>query len=83
MSDEDPVELKKHNVRVIIASLGNERRTINFGEMDEDRVQEIIQAINNSFGTIRQSNALLLTGSDGVVIFANLDNVAFVEVHVA
>lgn len=74
---------QKHNVRVTISSLSNERRTINFSEMDDDGVQQLVQTVNNAFGTVRASHALLLTGSDGAVVFANLDNVAFVEVHIA
>jgi hypothetical protein len=51
--------------------------------MDDDGVQQLVQTVNNAFGTVRASHALLLTGSDGAVVFANLDNVAFVEVHIA
>lgn len=77
--DNEPV---KHNVRVIVSSLGSERRNIVFKDMDEKRIQDLIQTVNNAFGVIRQSDALLLTGSDGQIVFANLDNVAFVEVHI-
>ena len=80
--DDEPVQLKKHEVRVIISSLGNERRNINFGEMDDDGIQRLIQTVSNSFATVRAGHALFLTGSDGVVVFANLDNVAFVEVQI-
>jgi len=76
MSDE------KYDVRVTISSLSNERRVINLGECDEEKVQEVIQIVQSAFGTVRASQALALTGSDGVATFANLDNVAFVEVHV-
>lgn len=80
MSDEQ-VE-NKSNVRVTISSLGNERRVINFGECDDEQVGKIIQTVQSAFGTIRTSEALTLVGMDGVTTFANLDNVAFVEVHV-
>lgn len=73
---------KKYHVRVTISSLGNERRVINLGECDEEKVQEVIQIVQSAFGTVRVSQALALTGSDGVATFANLDNIAFVEVHV-
>lgn len=79
---DNTVELKKHNVRVVFSSLGNERRTINFQDMDEGRVQELIETVSRAFGVIRQSDALFITGSDGVVVFANIKNIAFVEVHV-
>lgn len=72
----------KSNVRVTISSLGNERRVINFGECDDEQVGKIIQTVQSALGTIRTSEALTLVGMDGVTTFANLDNVAFVEVHV-
>lgn len=80
MADEE--EVKKFNVRLIISSMANERRTINMGECDEDTCKDIVSTVNTAFGVIRASQALMLTGSDGVVVFANLDNIAFVEVHI-
>lgn len=71
-----------HNVQVTISSLGNERRTIRFDSMTDEKIKALIEEVRLSFGTVRVSNALLLSGSDGVVVFANLDNVAFVEVHI-
>ncbi|HEY0771761.1 MAG TPA: hypothetical protein VGD31_15655 [Sphingobacteriaceae bacterium] len=71
-----------HNVQVTISSLGNERRTIRFDSMTDEKIKVLIEEVRLSFGTVRVSNALLLSGSDGVVVFANLDNVAFVEVHI-
>jgi hypothetical protein len=79
MADE---ETQKYEVRVVVSSLGNERRNISFGEMDDDQLQKLIQTVSVAFHSIRTSHALMLTGSDGVVIFANLDNVAFVEVQI-
>lgn len=80
--DEESTTPTTHDVRVVISSLGSERRTIKFDGMEDEKVQSLIQTVNSAFGTVRISKALLLTGSDGVVVFANLDNVAFVEVHV-
>lgn len=82
-NQENPeVETKKVSIRLTISSLGNERRTINLGECNEEQVREVISTVNSAFGTVRSSQALMLTGFDGTVTFANLDNVAFVEVHV-
>jgi len=74
---------KKFRVRVTISSLSNERRVINLGECSEEQLQSIVGTVQSAFGTIRSSQALTLTGSDGVATFANIDNIAFVEVHVA
>ena len=85
MSDEEgatPTPTPTHDVRIVISSLGNERRTINMNKLDDEAIQKLIQTIKNAFGTVRASSSLLLTGSDGVVTFANLDNVVFVEVHI-
>lgn len=79
---EQEEEPKNYNVRVTISSLGNERRVINLGECAEEKVQEVIQIVQSAFGTVRASQALALTGADGIATFANLDNVAFVEVHI-
>ena len=81
-SEEHNVQSEEHNVRVIISSLGNERRVIALNSLNDKQVQEVIQTVNNAFGTVRASSALLLTGSDGVVTFANLENATFIEVHV-
>lgn len=75
-------EITTHNVQVTISSLGNERRTIIFDSMTDEKIKGLIEEVRLSFGTVRVSNALLLSGSNGVVVFANLDNVAFVEVHI-
>ena len=77
-----PEEEELHDVRIVISSMANERRTLNFNGMSEEKVQDLIQTLNNAFGVIRASNALMLSGSDGVITFANLSNVAFVEVHI-
>lgn len=83
MSEADePIEVKKVNVRVTISSLGNERRVINFGECDEEQVEKIIQTVQSAFNKIRSNEALTLVGMDGLTTFANLDNIAFVEVHI-
>lgn len=84
-NDSDKVDAKPttRDVRVIVSSLGNERRSIPFADLDDEAIQRLIQTVNNAFGTIRSSQSLLLTGSDGVVVFANLDNVVFVEVQIA
>lgn len=81
MSENEEVE-EKYNVRVVISSLGNERRTINLGERSKEEAQSVIRTVDACFEVIRRSRALMLTGEDGIVVFANLDNVAFVEVHV-
>jgi hypothetical protein len=82
--DEDAEEVKDKRFRtqVTIGSLGNERRIIELGELDEKQFQEVIRTISSAFEVVRKSYALMLTGKDGVTTFANLDNVAFVEVHV-
>jgi hypothetical protein len=82
MSDSEETEEKKFRTRVTISSLGSERRTIELGEVTQDQVKEVIRTVSAAFETVRKSQALMLTGGDGVATFANLDNVAFVEVHV-
>ena len=79
MSEE---QAQVQDVRVVLSSLGNERRTIKFDNMSDEKIQNLIQTMNNAFGTVRTGSSLLITGSDGVVILANLDNVAFIEVHI-
>lgn len=71
-----------HEVRVVISSLGNERRTLVFKDQTTEETQKIIGTVSGSFGTIRTNEALLLTGSDGQILFAHLNNVVFVEVQV-
>lgn len=71
-----------HEVRIIVSSLGNERRTVVFQDQTTEEAQRIVNTINASFGTIRTNEALLLTGSDGQAVFVNLSNVAFIEVQV-
>ena len=73
---------EKHNVRVTISSLGNERRVVNFGECDDEQLDKIVQAVQSAFNVIRSSEALTLVGTDGISVFANLNNVVFVEVHI-
>lgn len=80
--ETETVEVKTYDVRVTISSLGNERRVVKFDDCDEDKVREIVRTINSAFEVIRKSQALTLVGTDGVSVFANLDNVAFIEVHV-
>ena len=75
-------DLEKFRVSVTISALSNERRVIPLGERSEEEVQGIVRTIDLAFATVRPSHALTLTDSNGVVVFANLDNVAFVEVHV-
>lgn len=82
MPDEETSPEKKFDVRVVISSLGNERRTISMGLCSEDKVKEIMASIDAAWGVVRVSQALRLTGVDGVMVFANLDNVAFIEVQV-
>jgi hypothetical protein len=79
---ENEEENDKFRVSVTISALGNERRTIPLGERTQEEIQSIIRVIDAAFATVRASHALTLTDSNGVVVFANLDNVAFVEVHV-
>lgn len=76
---DDP---QKSPVRVTISSMGNERRTINLGELDEDQIKNTLSLIDSAFQTIRTSQSLMLSGGDGLITFANLDNISFVEVHV-
>lgn len=80
--ESDVVESKKHRVTVTISSLGNERRTLVFNDMEEERARSIVQSIDAAFGVIRTSNSLMLVDSSGVATFANLDNIAFVEVNI-
>lgn len=83
MSDEDePVETKKYNVQVIVSSLGNERRTISFNDVEQDQVKTIIQTAEAAFATLRTNESLLLTGSDGQIVLVNTKNVVFIEVRV-
>ena len=77
MSDE----VETLRVSVVISSLGNERRTISLGELDKEAIGKLIGAIDATFGTVR-SSALMLTDANGTVVFANLDNTAFVEVQI-
>jgi hypothetical protein len=79
---DEETEDKRFRTQVTIGSLGNERRIIELGELDEKQFQEVIRTISLAFEVVRKSYALMLTGKDGVTTFANLDNVAFVEVHV-
>ena len=76
----DPEE--KHDVRVIVSSLGNERRNVLFKDQNTEEAQKIVGIVSAAFGTIRTNEALLLTGSDGQILFAHLSNVVFVEVQV-
>jgi hypothetical protein len=79
---DEETEDKRFRTQVTIGSLGNERRIIELGELDEKQFQEVIRTISSAFEIVRKSHALMLSGKDGVTTFANLDNVAFVEVHV-
>lgn len=80
MSDEEDVPT--YRVRVIISSLGNERRTVELGECTKEKIEEIVLNAQRSFDTVRASQVLMLTGTDGAFVMANLDNIVFVEVHV-
>lgn len=80
---ENEEEAEKFRVSVTISALGNERRVIPIGERTQEEIQGVVKTIDAGFATVRGSRALTLTDSNGVVVFANLDNVAFVEVHVA
>ena len=80
MSEE---EEKKHDAHVTVSSLGNERRTVVFRELTREQSQEIIKTIQLSFETLRSTDSLLLTGSDGQIVFVNLKNVVFIEVRIA
>ena len=84
MNSVEPEEedLKK-NVKVVISSLGNERRTVHLGECSIDEIKGIMGTIEAAFHVVRVSQSLLLTGTDGITVFANLDNIAFVEVQIA
>lgn len=85
MSDfapDEPVEDKKFQVTITISSLGNERRVIRLPELTEEEVQNVLLSLDLRFRTARESNALRFTDVNGVLTFAHLDNVAFVEVHV-
>lgn len=79
---EDQESEKTYETRVIISSLGNERRIIHLGRLTESQVQEVMQKVDMAFRVIRDSNALVLTGSDGQLVFAHLDNIAFIEVRI-
>jgi len=82
MAKPEVEEDKKYDVRVVISSLGSEKRTIRLGECSEEDIQKIVATVNAAFGTVRASQSLMLTDRDGIVVFANLDNIAFVEVNV-
>ena len=82
MAEEDK-EKVKHDVRLTISSLGNERRTILYKEQTDEEVRRMLETVSGAFGTIRTNESLLLTGSDGQIVIAHLKNVVFVEVHVA
>lgn len=79
---EEHVEEQKYRVTVTITTLGNERRVIQLGEVTADGAQSIVRTIDAGFGVVRQSSALMLSDATGVVTYANLDNVAFIEVNV-
>lgn len=81
-NEDEPVELKKYRVTVTISSLGNERRVIHLGEFEEAGAKAVITNVNDAFGTVRASSALTLTDTEGRITFANLDNVAFVEIQI-
>lgn len=74
-------EEKKHRVRVV-ASSGNDRRVVDFGEVTEAEAKTIAETVNSAFHVIRASEALSLTGIDGNIVFVNLRNTSFVEVQV-
>jgi len=78
MADEE----KKFDVRVVISSLGNERRVIAFNELTQEQSGKLINDTHSAFDTVRKSSALLLSGSDSQIVIVNLDNVLFVEVQV-
>lgn len=80
--EDEVVETKKFRVTVTISSLGNERRTLVFNEQEQEAAQGIIRNVSEAFNVIRTNNSLMLVDSSGVATFANLDNVAFVEVNV-
>ena len=79
---EDQEPEKTYETRVTISSLGNERRTIHLGQLTDSQVQETMQKVDMAFRVIRDSNALVLAGSDGQLVFAHLDNIAFIEVRI-
>lgn len=82
MADPPEEETKKYRVTVTITSLGNERRTLVYDSLESEEAQKIVQSVDAAFGVIRTSNALMLVDSSGVATFANLDNVAFIEVNI-
>lgn len=81
--DEEENLEKLFRVSVTISSLGNESRVIKLGECTQSEATEVIKTVSQAFETIRKSQTLMLSGKDGTATFANLDNVVFVEVHIA
>jgi hypothetical protein len=75
-------EEQKFDVRVVISSLGNERRIITFNGLTKEQCAKLVSDTHSAFDTVRKNSSLLLSGSDGEIVIANLDNVSFVEVHV-
>jgi len=80
--DEDKPADPTFRVSVAISSLGNESRVIKLGDCTQAEATEVIKTVSAAFETVRKSQALMLSGKDGTATFANLDNVAFVEVHI-
>ena len=79
---EESKDDETFDVRIVISSLGNERRTVDFEKVTKDGLKALLQEIDNAFNVIRANHSLLLTGANGEIVYANLDNVVFVEVNV-
>jgi hypothetical protein len=75
-------EEKKFDVRVVISSLGNERRVIAFTGFTKEQCGKLVSDTHSAFDTVRKNSSLLLSGSDGQIVIANLDNATFIEVQV-
>ena len=76
-----PEETKEYDVLLVVSCLGNERRNISLGKCNIEQAKTVMATVSSSFETIRKSHCLMLTGADGTTFFVNLDNVAFIEVH--
>lgn len=80
--EEEEKEPQKRNVQIVVSSLGNERRAVHYRDLTDEQIKEVVRTIEVSFGALRSNDSLLLTGSDGLIVFINLENVAFIEVRV-
>lgn len=79
---EESKEEVLHPVKVVVNFLSRERKTIELGDLNEGQVKTVVGTVNSAFEVIHKSEALGLTGKDGIAVFVHLRNVEFIEVYV-